>query len=163
MEAFILFHVVLSLAGILSGFVVLAGLISDQRLDRWTAIFLATTVATSLTAFCFFPFDGFTRGQVVAILSMVLLSLAIFGRYARGLSGGWRKTYVISAVASLYLNCFVLIVQSFEKVPALKAAAPTQADPPFKIAQGITLVLFVVAGIFAAKRFRGGQPPAAVP
>ena len=155
MELFILFHVAVSLVGIVSGGVVLVGLLSNDRLDRWTALFLVTTVATSVTGFCFFPFDGFTPGQAIGIISIVFLALAIYSRYARQIAGGWRKTYVITAVVSLYLNVFVLIVQSFRKIPALKAAAPTQSEPPFKIAQAIVLVLFVVAGILAVKRFRG--------
>ena len=154
MELFILFHVAVSLVGIVSGGVVLVGLLSNDRLDRWTALFLATTVATSVTGFCFFPFDGFTPGQAIGIISIVFLALAIYSRYARQIAGGWRKTYVITAVVSLYLNVFVLIVQSFRKIPALKAAAPTQSEPPFKIAQSVVLVLFVVAGILAVKRFR---------
>ena len=154
MELLILFHVAVSLVGIVSGFIVLIGLLSNDRLDRWTALFLVTTVATSVTGFCFFPVDGFTPGQAIGIISIVFLSLAIYSRYARQFAGGWRKTYVIAAVVSLYLNVFVLIVQSFRKIPALKAAAPTQSEPPFKIAQSVVLVLFVVAGILAVKRFR---------
>ncbi len=157
MELFILFHVVLSLLGLFSGFVVLAGLLSNKRLDGWTAFFLGTTAATSITGFCFLPFDGFTRAQVFGILSVLLLALAAYGRYARRLAGGWNKTYVIGAVAAQYLNFFVLIVQSFRKVPVLEMAAPTQSEPPFAIAQGAALVVFIVLGIFAAKRFHRGQ------
>ena len=154
MQTFILIHVAISLVGIFSGFVVLFGMMAGKRLDGWTALFLATTVATSVTGFCFFPFDGFTPAQTFGILSVVLLALAIYGRYSRRLAGGWRKVYVITAVASLYLNVFVGIVQSFEKIPFLHALAPKQNEPPFFIAQGIALVLFIAAGVFAVKGFR---------
>jgi hypothetical protein len=158
MQLFIFIHVIISLVGVLSGLVVLVGLLSDKRLDRWTALFLATTVATSVTGFCFLPFDGFTPAQAVGILSTVLLLLAIYSRYVRRLAGAWNKGYVITAVASLYLNVFVTIVQSFQKIPALKAAAPKQTELPFVAVQSAALALFVVAGIFAAKHFRGEQP-----
>jgi magnesium-transporting ATPase (P-type) len=133
--------------------------LAGRRLDRWTALFLATTVATSVTGFFYFPFDGFTPAQVFGILSMVLLALAIYGRYSRRLSGAWCKVYVITALAALYLNVFVGIVQSFQKIPALKALAPTQTEPPFFIAQAVALALFIAAGIFAVKRFHGDSAP----
>lgn len=146
-------HVVLSLIGILTGFVVVYGLLSSKRMDGWTALFLASTVATSVTGF-FFPFHGITPGDVFGILSLIVLPIAMFARYGRNLAGGWRRTYVITAMIALYLNVFILIVQLFEKVPALKALAPTQSEPPFKVTQLVVLVLFVVLTIAAAKRFR---------
>jgi hypothetical protein len=149
-------HVVLSLVGIFSGFVVVLGLLTSKRLDGWTLLFLATTVLTSVTGFLF-PFHGFSPADGVGIVSLIVLALAIFARYARRLAGAWRRTYVFSAVIALYLNVFVLIVQLFQKVPALKAMAPTQSEPPFKIAQLALLVLFVVLAISAAIRFRNEQ------
>ena len=146
-------HVVISLAGILSGLVVLFGLIAGKRLDGWTALFLITTVATSVTGFMF-PFHKLLPSHVVGAISLVVLAIAILARYSRHLAGGWRRTYVISAVIALYLNVFVLIVQLFEKVPALNAMAPTQSELPFKITQVVVMALFVVLGIFAAKGFR---------
>jgi hypothetical protein len=162
MTTFTLIHVVISLVGILSGFVVLFGLLTAKRLDGWTALFLATTVATSATGF-FFPFHGVTPAIVTGIISLVVLAVAIFARYARHLAGKWRKTYVISAVLALYLNVFVLIVQSFLKIPALKEIAPTQNDPPFKLTQLVVLVAFIALGIFAAIRFRIEPTPATQP
>jgi len=106
----------------------------------------------------FFPFHGLTPAIVVGIVSLLVLAVAIFARYSRHLQGAWRKTHAISAVLALYLNVFVLVVQSFLHVPALKAIAPTQNDPPFKLAQLSVLVAFVVAGTFAAIRFRSGSP-----
>jgi hypothetical protein len=139
--------------GIFSGLIVLFGLLSRKRLDRWTAIFLITTVATSVTGF-FFPFEGFKPSYVVGAISLVALALAIVARYRRQLAGGWRKTYVISAVIALYLNVFVLVVQLFEKVPVLKALAPTQSEPPFVVTQLVIMAIFAGLGIAAAKRFR---------
>ena len=146
-------HVVISLAGILSGLVVLFGLIAGKRLDGWTALFLITTVATSVTGFMF-PFHKLLPSHVVGAISLMVLAIAILARYSRHLAGGWRLTYVISAVIALYLNVFVLIVQLFEKVPALNALAPTQSELPFKITQLVVLAIFVVLGIFAARGFR---------
>jgi len=153
MTTFTFVHVVISLVGILSGLVVLFGLIGGKRLDGWTSLFLLTTVATSVTGFMF-PFHKLLPSHVVGAISLVVLSIAILARYSRHLAGGWRRTYVISAVIALYLNVFVLIVQLFEKVPALNALAPTQSEPPFKITQVVVLAIFVVLGIFAAKGFR---------
>jgi hypothetical protein len=110
-------------------------------------------VATSVTGF-FFPFHGFTPAIGVGIVSLVVLAVAIFARYGRKLSGPWPWIYVVTAMIALYLNVFVLIVQLFQKVPALKALAPTQSEPPFQIAQLVTLALFVVLTILAVRRFR---------
>jgi hypothetical protein len=146
-------HVVLSLIGIFSGLVVVFGLLTGKRLDGWTAVFLVTTVATSATGFLF-PFHRFLPSHGVGILSLIVLAVAIVARYGLQLAGGWRRAYVISAVIALYLNVFVLVAQLFLKVPALKAMAPTQAEPPFKIAQLAVLLLFVVLGILSAIKFR---------
>jgi hypothetical protein len=152
-------HVLISLLGIGSGFIVLIGMIERKRLNGWTAFFLVTTVATSVTGFGF-PIAHLSPGLVVGALSLVVLAIAIAARYARQLAGGWRATYVVSSAIALYLNVFVLVVQSFEKVPALKALAPTQKEPPFLVAQVAVMALFVVLTIFAVKRFR--EKPARV-
>jgi hypothetical protein len=146
-------HVVLSLLGIGSGFVVVFGLLTSRRLDGWTALFLVSTVLTSVTGFLF-PFHHFLPSHGVGIVSLIVLAIALFARYGRNLAGAWRRTYAITSVIALYLNVFVLVVQLFLKVPALNALAPTQSEPPFKIAQLAVLVLFVVIGIFGAIRFR---------
>lgn len=148
-----LVHVLISLAGIGSGFVVLYGLLTGKRLDGWTGLFLVTTVATSVTGFGF-PFERLLPSHIVGIISLVVLAVAILARYALHLAGAWRRTYVISAAIALYLNVFVLVVQSFEKVPALRALAPTQKEPPFVVAQLVAMALFVLLTILAAKRFR---------
>ncbi|MDB6015824.1 MAG: hypothetical protein JWR19_313 [Pedosphaera sp.] len=159
LEIFTLVHVVISLVGIFSGFVVVFGLLTGKRLDGWTAVFLATTVATSVTGF-FFPFHGFTPAIGLGIISLVVLALAIYARHARHLAGAWRKIYVISAVVALYFNVFVAVVQAFQKVPTLHAMAPTQTEPPFKFTQLVVLALFVVLAIAAAIRFRNEPVPA---
>jgi len=153
LSAFTLFHVVLSLIGIGSGLIVVFGLLAANRLKNWTAIFLLSTVATSVTGFLF-PFHGFKPSYAIGILSLILLVLAIVARYAFHLAGSWRWVYVVSAIVALYFNVFVAIVQSFMKVPALKSLAPTQSEPPFFVAQLTVMAIFVALGIFSVRRFR---------
>lgn len=148
-----LVHVVISLVGILSGLVVMFGMLTSKRLDRWTAVFLVSTVATSLTGFGF-PFKQLLPSHIVGLLSLIVLTVAITARYSQRMRARWRATYVITAAIALYFNVFVLVVQSFEKAPALHALAPTQKEPPFAISQLIVLVLFVVLTIAAVRRFR---------
>lgn len=149
---FTLFHVALSLIGIGAGFIVVFGMIADKPLPTMTALFLITTAATSITGFLF-PFKGITPGIVIGILSMIALLVAIVARYGRHLGRGWRGTWVISAMLALYFNFFVLIVQSFEKVPALKALAPTPAAAPFKVVQIAALLLFLALTVQSMRRF----------
>jgi hypothetical protein len=156
MDTFTIVHVVLSLVGIGSGFVVALGLLGGKRLDGWTAVFLVSTIATSVTGFGF-PFDHLLPSHVVGAISLVVLAVAVLARYAFHLAGAWRRTYVISAVVALYFNVFVLVVQLFRRVPALAALAPTQSEPPFAFAQLLVLALFIVLGAGAAIRFR--TPP----
>jgi hypothetical protein len=153
LSTFTAIHVLLSLVGIGSGLVILYGLITGRRFDRWTLVFLSTTVLTSVTGFLF-PNEHITPGIIVGILSMIVLALAIAARYLLALAGRWRKTYTISSVIALYFNCFVLVVQGFEKNRFLHALAPTQKEPPFAIAQGLLLVAFLALGTLAAKRFK---------
>jgi hypothetical protein len=148
-----LLHVVLSLIGIGAGFVVVYGLLTAKRLDGWTALFLATTVATSVTGYLF-PFHRLLPSHAVGALSLLVLALAAFARYLRHFAGYWRATYVITATASLYLNVFVLIAQAFQKVPGLREMAPTQSERPFLLAQLAALVAFVAVGAVAVYTFR---------
>jgi hypothetical protein len=150
---FTLVHVLISLVGIGSGLVVMFGLLGGKRLDGWTTIFLWTTVLTSVTGFGF-PFHELLPSHIVGAISLVVLAVTIVARYRFRLAGAWRLVYVIGAMVALYLNVFVLVVQLFLKVPALKALAPTQAEPPFALAQGVVLLLFVVLTIAAAIKFR---------
>jgi hypothetical protein len=151
--AFTTLHVVISLVGIATGFIVAFGMIGARRLPLWNAVFLATTALTSLTGFLF-PFKGVTPGIVIGVLSILILIVAVVALYSKNLSGGWRGTYVITAMLAQYFNFFVLIVQSFEKVPSLHALAPTGSEAPFKIVQLLVLVLFVALTVLAFKRFR---------
>ncbi len=152
-------HVAISLIGIVSGLIVLFGMFGAKRMDGLTALFLTTTALTSITGF-FFPFHGVTPGIILGILSLIVLAICIPARYTFHMAGKWRATYVITAVIALYFNCFVLIAQSFQKIPALNKLAPHGNEPPFAIAQGILLVLFIVAGIRAVKKF---QPNSGIP
>jgi hypothetical protein len=158
MIPFTIIHVLLSLVGIITGLVVLAGLLTAKRLDSWTIVFLASTLATSLTGFGF-PFERLLPSHIVGAISMVVLAAAIYSRYVGLMAGRWRSIYVVTAVAALYLNVFVLVVQLFLKVPALNALAPTQSEPPFAVAQTIVLLIFAALGVAAVKRFRmnGGR------
>ncbi|HEX4595461.1 MAG TPA: hypothetical protein VH157_14355 [Bryobacteraceae bacterium] len=152
LSAFTLLHVVLSLVGIGSGLVVLYGLFVSKRLDGWTALFLSTTALTSLSGFGF-PFDHLLPSHIVGFISLVVLAVAAIARYSLHLAGAGRWMYVVGAMLALYLNVFVLVVQSFQKVPALKELAPTQSEPPFAAAQLATLALFVVLTILAVRKF----------
>jgi hypothetical protein len=150
---FIILHTVISLIGIATGLYVLYGMLTNNRLDTWTAVFLASTVLTSVTGFAF-PFTQLLPSHIVGIISLVVLVAVILARYPYKLAGVWRMVYVIGAVFALYLNCFVGLVQAFMKITAVKALAPTQAEPPFLIAQTILLVVFILLGYLAVKRFR---------
>ena len=145
-------HVLLSLIGIVSGFVVLYGLLLGRPLGGWTALFLATTILTSVTGFPLAPF-GFDPARAVGAISLVLLALAVAALYLFRLAGAWRWVYVGSAIAALYLNVFVGVAQAFQKLPFLQPLAPTQSEPPFLVAQVAVLVIFVALGILAAIRF----------
>jgi len=152
LTAFTVFHVLLSLVGILSGFVVMGGFLTAKRRNGWTALFLLSTVLTSVTGFLF-PFHEFLPSHAIGIVSLLVLAVAIPALYVFHLAGPWRRTYVISAVIALYLNAFVLIAQFFMKIPALKALAPTQSEPPFLGTQVVVMLIFIVLGVLAAKRF----------
>ena len=154
-------HVVLSLIGIFAGLVVMYGLLISKHSKGWTALFIWTTVATSVTGFLF-PFHKFLPSHAIGILSLLVLTIAIYALYGKHLSEGWRKAYAINAMIALYFNVFVLIAQLFMKVPALKALAPTQSEAPFKEAQLAALIAFVVLTILAAIKFRGEPVKSAV-
>ena len=144
-------HVILSLVGILSGLIVLYRLLLGGDSGAWTALFLITTILTSLSGFPLPPF-GFDPPRAVGVLSLILLLAAVVAYYAFHLAGIWRLIYVGCAVAALYLNVFVLVAQGFLKVPFLHDLAPTGSEPPFAIAQGIVLLVFIVLGVLAARR-----------
>ncbi len=154
LQAFTLFHVAISLLAIASGLAVVCGLIKNRTYSGLTSFFLATTALTSITGF-FFPFHGVTPGIVLGVLSIITLAIAYWARSRWLASQRLRRTYLSTMVIALYFNVFVLIVQSFQKVPALKALAPTQKEPPFQLTQGVVLLLFIVLGILSVRRFQG--------
>ena len=149
---FTIVHVVISLIGIATGIIVLLGMLNDKKLDGATAVFLATTVLTSVTGFMF-PFSQLLPSHVVGAISLVVLAVALVALYGRHLSGAWRSIYIVTATFALYLNVFVGVVQAFQKVSFLRPLAPTQAEAPFIIAQLAVLVLFAVLGLIALKTF----------
>ena len=158
-STFTLVHVVLSLVEIVAGLIVVFRMFASKKLDGWTALFLATTVLTSVTGF-FFPFDHILPSHIVGIVSLVVLAIAILALYALRLAGAWRWIYVVSAVMALYLNVFVGVVQAFQKLPLLASLAPTQSEPPFLIAQSVVLVIFIGFGVVTVRSF---HPPAEAP
>ena len=155
LSAFTTLHVVISLIAIASGIIVMFGLLGSNRMPGLTAIFLLFTILTSATGFLF-PFTVLLPSHMVGILSLVLLAIALIALYAMKLSGAWRWIYVVTAMVSLYLNVFVLVIQAFLKVPALTALAPGNppTGPVFGVVQGVVLVFFVVVIIGAVRRFR---------
>ncbi|WP_212756820.1 hypothetical protein [Usitatibacter rugosus] len=153
MNPLLAIHVLISLVAIAIGLYWAAGLLRNDRMDKATAWFLALTIATSATGFIL-PAEKILPSHITGILSLILLAMACVARYPKKMNGAWRGIFLFTAVASLYLNVFVLVVQLFLKVPALKALAPQQNEPPFLAAQGLTLVVFVAIGILSLKRFR---------
>ena len=145
-------HVLISLVGIVAGFFVLYGLLTSRAVPAVTATFLLFTVLTSATGFLF-PRPHLLPSHIVGIISLVILAAAIYALYSQRLRGVWRPVYVIAAVMAFYLNVFVLVAQSYMKVPALHALAPTGSEPPFAITQGLVLLGFVVLGYLAVRRF----------
>jgi hypothetical protein len=143
------------LIGIVSGLVVLAGLFKSQSMPGMTALFLLSTILTNATGFMF-PFEKLLPSHIIAILSLVLLAIACLALYGMKASGAWRSIYVITAITSLYLNVFVLVIQSFLKIGPLHELAPSvpPSEPPFAVTQGVVLVLFVIAIFASLRRFR---------
>jgi hypothetical protein len=155
LSTFTMVHVIISLIAIVSGIIVMFGLLGSRRMPGLTATFLLFTILTSATGFLF-PFEKLLPSHMIGILSLVLLAIACFALYGMKLSGAWRWVYVVTAMISLYLNVFVLIIQAFLKVGPLHALAPSvpPSEPPFAILQGIVLVFFVIVIIGAVRRFR---------
>lgn len=153
LPAFTLIHVVLSILGMIAGLVMAGGLIAGVRLDRWTAFFFVTTVLTSVTGFGF-PFTTLLPSHMVGALSLLILPVALAARYWKCLAGGWRTTFVITSITTLYLNVFVLFAQLFQKIPALFSIAPTPDTPAFGVTQLFVLALFIGTGWAAVKGFR---------
>jgi hypothetical protein len=158
LQIYTIIHTLISLVAIFTGIIVLFGMLGGHRLDGWTKWFLIIAVATTITGF-FFPFHGFTPAIGLGIISLPFLALTIFARYSGHLAGAWRWIYVVGAMICLYFNLFVLVVQLFEKVPALHAIAPTQTESPFKLTQLAVLVVSTLLAIVAVIRFRSEPAP----
>jgi len=154
LSTFVTVHVVISLIGIVAGIIVMFGLLNSNRMPGLTATFLLFTILTSASGFPIPPLltEKLLPSHMIGILSLGLLAVACFALYGAKLSGAWRWIYVLTAMISLYLNIFVLVIQSFLKVPVLHALAPS--EPPFAVIQGIVLVFFVIVIIGAVRRFR---------
>jgi hypothetical protein len=154
LSAFTILHVIISLIAIVAGLIVMFGMVGSNRQPGLTAIFLIFTILTSVTGFMF-PFGGVTPGIIIGILSCVLLAVACLALYSMHLAGPWRWIYVLTALVSLYLNVFVLVIQSFLKIPPLHELAPGEppGGPVFAVVQGIVLVFFVVMIIRVWRRF----------
>ncbi len=155
LPTFTMLHVIISLVGIVSGIIALFGLLGSRRMPGWTALFLLTTILTSATGFGF-PFTQPLPSHMIGILSLVLLAIACLALYGMKLSGAWRWIYAVTAMIALYLNIFVLIIQSFLKIPALTALAPGNppSGPAFAVVQGLVLLFFVIVIVGAVRRFR---------
>jgi hypothetical protein len=145
-------HVIISLIAIVTGIIVVIAMVGGNRTAAWTVLFLLTTILTSVTGFLF-PLSGLTPAVIFGIISLLTLAIALFALYGKHLVGAWRWIYVVTALLALYLNVFVLVVQSFQKLSLLQPLAPTQSEPPFAIAQIVVLAAFVVLGWLAVKRF----------
>ncbi len=158
LATFVLVHVVISLIAIVAGLIVMFGMLGSKSQPGLTAIFLLFTILTSATGFVIPPLvtEKLLPSHIIGALSLVLLAIACIALYAMKLAGPWRWIYVLTALVALYLNVFVLVIQSFLKIPALHALAPSvpPAEPPFAVAQGVVLVFFVVVIIGAIRRYR---------
>jgi hypothetical protein len=157
LSTFTTVHVIISLIGIVTGIVVVLGMLGGRKLGGWTAIFLATTVLTSVTGFLF-PFTKLLPSHVVGIISLVVLAVAVLALYVFHLDGPWRWIYVAGAILALYLNAFVAVVQAFQKLAFLQPLAPTQAEAPFIVAQVAVLAIFAALGLLAVRRFHPSMP-----
>jgi hypothetical protein len=155
LSVFTTVHVIISLIAVVAGIIVMFGLLGSNAMPGLTAIFLLFTILTSATGFLF-PFEKLLPSHIIAILSLVLLAIACIALYGMKLSGPWRWIYVLTAMISLYFNVFVLVIQSFLKIPALTALAPGNppSGPTFAVIQGIVLLFFVVVIIGAMRRYR---------
>jgi hypothetical protein len=160
-HAFTAFHVALSLAGLLSGLIVVLGMLNDTQLPRWTALFVATTIATSATGFLFHS-ASFGPPHLIGVISLIVLTSAVAALYIYRLARGWRSVYIAAAVLALYLNVFVGVAQAFQKIPLLHALAPTGSEAPFLMAQGLVLAVFVLATVLSLRRFHPSPVAAAL-
>ena len=152
LETFTFVHVVISLVGIMTGFIIVALMLQSAPIAGWNAFFLISTILTSVTGY-FFPIKGLTPAHIVGAISLVILAVALFALYSKKLAGRWRAVYVACAVAALWFNFFVAIAQSFQKFAYLNKFAPTGSEPAFVATQAVVLILFILVGIVAVRRY----------
>lgn len=152
LQTYTIIHVLISLAAIVSGMVMTGGLFESRRLPRPTRVFLSTTALTSLTGFGF-PFDHLLPSHIVGLLTLGMLIIATFARYGRGLAGHWRWIYVVGAMTAFYFNVFVLVVQTFRKIPPLHNLAPTESEAPLAFTQLAVLAVFIVLTVITSATF----------
>jgi hypothetical protein len=152
-ELFTKIHVAISLIGIASGAVLALAMMAGRFLSKVNTLFLVTTILTSVTGF-FYPIHGLTPGLVLGVVSLFVLAFTLLAYYSKHMLGVWRRVFVLTAIFALYLNCFVLVAQSFQKIPALHALAPTGTEGPFKLTQLVLLVVTIVVMVIADKKFR---------
>jgi hypothetical protein len=152
LETFTLLHTIISLVGIASGLAVVVAMLGGRTAEGLNVLFLLSTILTSVTGFMF-PFNGLLPSHYVGGISLVVLAVALLARYAFALAGRWRWIYVVTALLALYFNAFVGVVQAFQKLAFLRPLAPTQSEPPFAGAQLAVLVIFLVLGYLAVRRF----------
>ena len=152
--SFVFVHTLITLVAIVAGLVMLYGMLGNRRMDAVHSVFLLFSVLTAVTGFML-QIKPVTPAVMLGVILSVVLLVALAARYLQGMRGAWRWIYVVTAVLSLYLNCFVLVVQSFLKVPALHALVPSvpPAGPLFGAVQGAVLLFFVVTGFLAVRRF----------
>jgi hypothetical protein len=160
LATFTLLHVIISLIAIVCGLVVVFGMFASNQLTRWTGLFLFTTALTSVTGF-YFPGTTLTPARIFGIASLIVLVPTVLALYVFGLRGFWRWIYIAGVVIALYLNVFIAVVQSFAKIPELRSLAPTQSEPPFLIAEGGALAIFILLGIIALVLFHPERRAAA--
>jgi hypothetical protein len=153
MSGLTLIHVILSLIAIVSGIVVVQGLITARRYEKTTLLYMLATALTLVTSFLF-PYNGVTPGIAVGVLCVIIFIPTALARYGFQMQGIWRLVFVIGSLALLFFNCLILIVQSFQKIPQLHALAPTDSSPPVAISQGVLLVIFLIVGFLSVRRFR---------
>jgi hypothetical protein len=152
LSTYTVIHTILSLIGIAAGIIALFLMIGGRLSKGWTWLFLFTTILTSVTGFGF-PVTGLMPSHIFGVISLVVLAIALYALYSKHLAGAWRWIYVVTAAIALYLNCFVGVVQAFQKLPPLQPLAPTQSEPPFQIAQLVLLLVFIILGFLAVRKF----------
>jgi len=146
-------HTALSLVALALGIPALLEIFGRLAGQRFSNAFLITAIATSLTGFIF-PITALTPALITGVVATLVLALMLLARFQFHLAGGWGAVYAGGMVASHFFLVFVAIAQSFMKITAVNALAPTLSEPPFAIAQGVALLIFLLLGFFAVRRPR---------